>query len=134
MYRLILVPKKCVVRNRPTWPYHSGRPTIEGCPVKAPRGCLSKPMAMATSASPCRIAAAAICSDVPPVAHPLKTPRTGMPVNPSELMMASGLDTTWLPTYACCTRDHSVPASASASRAASAPIWMACLSPCRPKG
>src|SRR5215217_2743295 len=46
MYRLIFMPKNWVVRARPEAPYQSPRPELFVFTRKAPRSCLSKPMAM----------------------------------------------------------------------------------------
>ncbi len=75
----------------PVWPYQEGRPATDGSAAKAPRGCLSIPIAMVRSCSPVSIARAARDSAVPAVAQPLNTPRSGIPVSPSLLTMASGL-------------------------------------------
>ena len=52
------------------------------------------------SASPCSIASAASETAVCAVAHPLKTPKTGIPVSPIFPTTASGFDTSRLPAYA----------------------------------
>ena len=91
MYRLIFMPKKCVVRYMPVWPYQAGRPATEGSAANAPRGCLSIPIAIVRSCSPVSMARAAMATAVPAVAQPLNTPRSGTPVSPSRPTMASGL-------------------------------------------
>jgi hypothetical protein len=90
MYRLIFMPKKWVVRNSPACPYQSGSPETDGSSENAPRGCLSSPIAIATSASPSLIALAAMAREVAPVAQPVKTARPGTPVWPSRPTMPSG--------------------------------------------
>ena len=56
MYRWIFRPKNCVVSISPVSPYQSPRPQSAGFGSNAPRGCLSNPMAMTTSAAPALMA------------------------------------------------------------------------------
>src|SRR5712692_2573776 len=57
-----------------------------------------------------------------------------IPVRPRRLTTASGLSTSLLPAKANWTSRHSIPASPSARRTASAPMWIADFPEKRPNG
>lgn len=97
MYRWIFMAKNWVVTMSPSRPYASSSPQSAGRGSKAPRGCLSKPTARATSAAPERIAPTADTRALPPVAQPLRTLMNGTPVRPSSLTSVSALPAASLP-------------------------------------
>src|SRR6478735_9660328 len=128
------MPKNWVVRYWPFSAYQLGMPTRAGSSVNAPRGCLSRPMAMPMSQSPNRIPSAQAFAALAAVAQALSTLVKGMPDSPTMPTIASGFATVQLPPVANWTSVHSTPASATAAKMASTPISMADLPSNRPNG
>ena len=87
------MPKNLVVTNWPFSAYHCGSASLAGSSVKAPRGCLSSPMAIPMSYLPRRIVSAVCWMADAAVAQALNTLVNVMPVRPTSRVTASGLDT-----------------------------------------
>ena len=87
------MPKNLVVTNCPFSAYHCGSASLAGSSVNAPRGCLSRPMAMPMSYLPSRIVSAVCWMADAAVAQALKTLVNVMPVRPTSRVTASGLET-----------------------------------------
>lgn len=93
MYLLAFMPKNLVVTNCPLLAYHWGSANLAGSSVKAPRGCLSRPMAMPMSYLPNRMVSAVCWMALAAVAQALNTLVNVMPVRPTRRVTASGLET-----------------------------------------
>ena len=132
MYRVVFSAKNWVVSISPVRPYHAPSPKSSGAALKAPRSCLSKPIAMATSADPEVMAWAATVNALPPVAHPLLTLMNVSPVRPRSATSVSAAPADRLPPAANCTSSQPIPASLSAARAALAPCCLPLAPSVRP--
>ena len=87
------MPKNLVVTNCPFSAYHCGSASLAGSSVNAPRGCLSRPIAMPMSYLPSRMVSAVCWMALAEVAQALNTLVNVMPVSPTSRVTESGLET-----------------------------------------
>ncbi|CAB4589125.1 unannotated protein [freshwater metagenome] len=118
------MPKNWVVSANPEAPYQSPRPLPLVFTRKAPRSCLSKPMAIPRSYTPERMVLYAEKSAEPPVAQPLATLMNCRPVRPSNDTIVSAAPAAIDPPKANWMSSQLTPASAHARRTATTPWSM----------